>query len=68
MLLISLLCVLLQIAIFSSKRPKKSKMFLEDVLQFITGKRIIAPGDESVIHLVFIKATKDGFYCPVVST
>ena len=66
MLLYSLLCVLLQIAIFSSKRPKKSKMFLEDVLQFITGKRIIAPGDESV--MVFIKATKDGFYCPVVST
>lgn len=43
-------------------------MILEDVLQFLTGKRIIAPGDESVIQIVFIKVTEDGFRRPAVST
>ncbi|XP_045031484.1 uncharacterized protein LOC123473911 [Daphnia magna] len=43
-------------------------MCLEDVLQFLTGKRIIAPGDDSVIQVEFIKSTEDGFHRPAVST
>lgn len=43
-------------------------MCLEDVLQFLTGKRIIAPGDDSVIQVEFIKSTEDGFRRPAVST
>lgn len=43
-------------------------MLLEDVLQFLTGKRLIAPGDESVIQVQFINSTEDGFRRPVVST
>jgi hypothetical protein len=43
-------------------------MLLEDVLQFLTGKRLIAPGDESVIQVQFIKSTEDCFRRPVVST
>ncbi|KAI9565133.1 hypothetical protein GHT06_008904 [Daphnia sinensis] len=43
-------------------------MCLEDVLQFLTGKRIIEPGDDSVIQVEFIKSTEDGFRRPAVST
>lgn len=42
-------------------------MCLEDVLQFLTGKRIITPGDESVIQVLFIKATEDEFCRPAIS-
>jgi hypothetical protein len=43
-------------------------MCLEDVMQFLTGKRIIAPGDKSVIQVLVIKATEDEFGRPAVST
>lgn len=43
-------------------------MCLEDVLQFLTGKRIIAPGDDSLIQVEFIKSTEDGFRRHAVST
>ena len=43
-------------------------MCLEDVMQFLTGKRIIAPGDKSVIQVLVIKATEDEFCRPAIST
>ena len=43
-------------------------MCLEDVMQFLTGKRIIAPGDESVIQVLLIKATEDEFRRPALSS
>jgi hypothetical protein len=54
---------LINIQVAGENKP----MCLEDVLQFLTGKRIITPGDESVIQ-VFIKATEDEFCRPAIFT
>ncbi len=54
--------------IFIQVNGENKKICLEDVLQFLTGKRIIPPGDETVIEIEFIKATKDGIRRPVAST
>lgn len=47
---------------------ENKKISLENVLQFLTGTRIIAPGDETIIHIHFEKPSQDGFRRPEVST